>query len=366
MLKFAKIISRKMQIKNLNTYFFIILMLCLGILSYLVFRPFFVAIFIAAIFAVLFNPFYKKMLKISKNNTTISSGLACLLVFFVIVLPFSFIISLITSEIISFSQIALDPESNIYPQITPILEEISQIPFIDNFIQDPKQLLSDERITNAASQIGQFSLKYASSFSQSIASTLGMIVVMFFSLFYFFIDGKQIIQKTMSISPLANKYEEIIIKKFTSISRATIKGTLALGLIQGLMGGFAFLVTGVPSVTLWTILMIFLSIIPLVGAPVILFPASIIMLLTGNIWQAIFLVIATIIVSGADNILRPKLVGKDIQMHPLLIFFATIGGISAFGIFGFIIGPVVIALFLTFIDIYELEFKSDLKKYNAK
>ena len=353
-----------MHIKNLNTYFFIIIFAILSGLTYLIFKPFFTAILIAAILAVLFHPTYTKLLNITKNRETLTSILTCLLVFFIIILPLGFVVSLITSEVISASQAALNPESNIYPKVLPILEELSQIPIIDNFIQDPKSLLNDERITNAASQIGQTSIKYATSISQSIASTIGMIIIMFFSLFYFLIDGKTIIKKFMELSPLANKYENIIFQKFTSISRATIKGTIALGLIQGLIGGFSFLVAGIPSVALWTIIMIFLSIIPLVGAPVIMLPASLIMFITGNIGTGIFLLIATAIVSGADNILRPKLVGKDIQMHSLLIFFATIGGISAFGIFGFIIGPIVVAIFLTILDIYELEFKNDLKKYN--
>lgn len=355
-----------MQLKNLNTYFFFAIMIAIGILTYQIFQPFLIAIFIAAILAVLFHKTYNKILKATKGKAAISSAISCVLIFFIIILPVSFVVSLISAEVITFSQSVRNPESELYQTITPLLEQASEIPLVNKVIQDPQSLLNDERITNAASQASQVAIKYATSLSQSVASVAGLVVVMFFSLFYFLIDGEKAVHKIMTLSPLADQHEKLLIKKFTSMTRATIKGTLALGLIQGLMGGLAFLITGVPSTTLWTVIMIFLSVIPLVGAPVVLFPAAIIMFFIGNIWQGVFLLIATAIVSGADNILRPKLVGKDIQMHSLLIFFATIGGISAFGVLGFIIGPIIMALFLTILEIYQLEFKADLKKYNSK
>jgi predicted PurR-regulated permease PerM len=355
-----------MKIKNLNTYFFIATFGLVGYLTYQIYAPFQVTIFVAAVLAVVFQKPYKKLLKITKNREALSSALSCIAIFFIIILPVSFVLSLISSEIIDLSQQIRNPESELYQTIEPALAQLEEIPVIQNYIQDPKTILEDERVTSAASQVSQIAIKYFTSLSQSIASIAGLIVIMFFSLFYFFIDGKKAVKKLMHISPLADKHEEQLIQKFTSMTRATLKGTVALGLIQGLMGGFAFLITGVNSLALWTVIMVFLSIIPLVGAPVVLFPASLIMFATGNIWQGVVLLIATGIVSGADNILRPQLVGKDIEMHSLLIFFSTVGGIAAFGVLGFIIGPIIMALFLTFIDIYQLEFKEDLKKYNKK
>ncbi len=355
-----------MKIKNLNTYFFVACFVLIGYLTYQIYAPFVVTIFVAAVLAVVFQKPYQKILKLTKNREAISSALTCLLVFFVIILPLSFVVSLISAEVIDLSQQVRNTDSELYQTLEPALAQLEKIPVVQNYIDNPQQLLEDERITSAASQVSQFALRYFTSLSQSIASISGLVVTMFFSLFYFFIDGKKAIKKVMNISPLADKHEEQLIKKFTSMTRATLKGTLALGLIQGLMGGLAFLITGVNSVALWTVIMIALSVIPLVGAPVVMLPAAIIMFIVGNIWQGIFLLIATGVVSAADNILRPQLVGKDVEMHSLLIFFSTIGGIAAFGVLGFVIGPIIMALFLTFIEIYQLEFKEDLKKYNQK
>lgn len=355
-----------MKIKNLNTYFFLTMFLLVGYFTYQIYAPFIGTIFVAAVLAVVFQKSYKRFLKLTKNRQALSSALTCIMIFFIIILPLTLIGSLISSEVISLSQQVRNTDSELYQTIEPALAQLENIPVIQDFIDNPENLLKDDRITSAASQVSQVAIKYFTTISQSVASIAGLVVTMFFALFYFFIDGKKAVQKFMEISPLADKHEDLLIQKFTSMTRATLKGTLALGLIQGTMGGFAFLITGINSITLWTVIMIALSIIPLVGAPVVLFPASIIMFATGNIWQGVILLIATVVVSGADNILRPQLVGKDIEMHSLLIFFSTVGGITAFGILGFIIGPIIMALFLTFIDIYQLEFKEDLKKYNQK
>lgn len=112
--------------------------------------------------------------------------------------------------------------------------------------------------------------------------------------------------------------------------------------------------------------MTILSIIPAVGAGLVWGPAGIILLFIGNIWQGVFVLsFGILVISFIDNILRPKLVGNDTEMHPLLVFFATLGGLITFGIIGFVIGPVIMALFLSLWDIYGKEFKSQLNKFNA-
>jgi predicted PurR-regulated permease PerM len=170
----------------------------------------------------------------------------------------------------------------------------------------------------------------------------------------------------MYLSPLKNEYEKILIKRFSSMVSATLKGTIIVGVVQGLLGGLMFAIAGVPSFAIWGIVMIILSVIPAFGSGLVWAPVGVIMLVTGNIWQGIFiLVFGTVVISFIDNVLRPKLVGGDTAIHPLLVFFATLGGIISFGLLGFIIGPVIMALFLTLWDIYGKEFKSQLTKYNV-
>ncbi|NIR53056.1 AI-2E family transporter, partial [candidate division KSB1 bacterium] len=187
------------------------------------------------------------------------------------------------------------------------------------------------------------------------------LFITLFTMFYFFRDGDRLIQRIKYLSPLNDAHEEELMHRFVSVSRATIKGTLLIGLVQGVLGGLTLWFFGVGSAILWGVVMVFLSVIPLVGSWLVLYPAAIIQLILGNIWQGIGIFLVTVVViANIDNLLRPRLVGRDAGMHDLMIFFSTLGGISLFGIMGFIIGPVIAVFFLTILDIYSIEFKPDL------
>jgi predicted PurR-regulated permease PerM len=185
---------------------------------------------------------------------------------------------------------------------------------------------------------------------------------MIYTLFFFLKDGKRMLTRLMHLCPLGDVYEEMLYQRFTSTARATLKGTIIIGTIQGTLGGILFAITGIEGALIWGILMILLSLIPGIGSAIIWLPAGIIMLGLGNIWQGVtILAVGMFVISLIDNILRPALVGKDTQMHPILILFSTLGGIAFFGISGFIIGPVITALFLAVVSIYEHYYKRELQ-----
>ena len=166
----------------------------------------------------------------------------------------------------------------------------------------------------------------------------------------------------MHLLPLGDAYEARLYQRFVSTTRATLKGTILIGTIQGTIGGLALVIAGVPAALFWGVIMIMLSIIPGVGATVILLPTIIIQLATGNWWQAVLIAVAWGIASVVDNFLRGPLVGKDIQMHPLFIFFATLGGLLAFGVSGVVIGPVITAFLISIWQIYEEKYHQSLVK----
>jgi predicted PurR-regulated permease PerM len=196
---------------------------------------------------------------------------------------------------------------------------------------------------------------------QGTFSLITNLFVTLFTMFYFFRDGDKLLDRIKYLSPLDDIYEEGLIHRFSTVSRATIIGTVVIGLIQGTLGALILWICGVPSPILWGVVMVLLSIIPLVGAWLVLYPAAIIQLILGNVLQGIFIAVATIvIISNVDNLLRPVLVGRTAKIHDLITFFSTLGGISLFGIMGFIIGPVIAVFFLTILDIYSIEFKSAL------
>jgi predicted PurR-regulated permease PerM len=167
----------------------------------------------------------------------------------------------------------------------------------------------------------------------------------------------------MQVSPIGSKYEIMLYKKFTETASATIKGTILVGGIQGAIGGIMFAIAGIDSALIWGIFMVFFSIIPGVGPLIIWFPAAIFLILTGSIWQGIFIIlVGTFVIGTIDNLLRPLFVGKDSEMHPLLILLSTLGGIALFGLSGFLMGPIIAALFVSFWEIYEEFYHKELSK----
>jgi predicted PurR-regulated permease PerM len=180
-------------------------------------------------------------------------------------------------------------------------------------------------------------------------------------MFYFFRDGKDLLKRVRRLIPLDREYKNAIAARFSSVARATVKGTLLIALAQGTLSGITLWIFGVGSPFLWGVVATLLSVIPLVGAWLVLYPAAFIQILTGHLWQGIGILIVTILVIvNVDNLMRPRLVGQETGMHDLMVFFSTLGGISMFGPTGFIIGPMIAALFLSVLDIYSAEFQENL------
>jgi predicted PurR-regulated permease PerM len=158
-----------------------------------------------------------------------------------------------------------------------------------------------------------------------------------------------------------------LLDRFTSVTRATLKGTAVIGLLQGCLAGLAFAVVGIDAAVFWGTVMTALSIIPALGSALIWVPAAIVLAVGGHYVKAVGLALfCGLVVGSLDNVLRPRLVGKDTQMHELMIFFGTLGGIALFGLIGFIIGPIIAALFVTIWDIYGVVFRDFLPVVHGK
>lgn len=180
------------------------------------------------------------------------------------------------------------------------------------------------------------------------------LIVMLYLLFFLFRDGDELARRVKAAIPLRPEQQDALLLKFTAVIRATVKGNMLIALLQGILGGLMFWFLGIGAPLLWTVLMAFLSLLPAVGAGLIWGPAAIYLLATGAIWQGVLLIAYGVFVIGlVDNLLRPLLVGKDTKMPDYLVLISTIGGIDAFGLSGFVIGPVIAALFMTVWQIFS-------------
>ena len=346
---------------RINVIFLFILILLVGIGVYQVLKPFVISLLVAFVLSQLFDIWYIKIRKVLKSRS-LASIATCSIILLIIFIPLAIISSLIISET---NQLFKTIQEN---NLKEKLESISlKIPLVNLEIsnQDIQSVIGTEEFSKSVKNTGAFFIGVAKTTYQSTSNFVFMAFVMFFSLYYFFKDGNKIIRKIMDLSPLKNEQEALLIKKFLSISRATLKGTLVIALIQGGLTAILFWITGVKSPVLWGLVAAVVSLIPLIGPVLVWTPVGIVMILLGFVWQGIvILAVGALLISSIDNFLRPMLVGSDASLHPLLVFLSTLGGLALFGFSGFLIGPIIIVLFITLLHIYQIEFRQILKRIN--
>ena len=350
----------KQRAEKFSRVYLLLLLLLTSILFFNLIKIFLVTILLAAVFTALFYPLYEKFLKVFRNSRGASAILCCLVLLLGLMVPVYIIADLVSGE-------AIDLYKTAEPKISEIINKGDE-GFLGKIKNYPilKQLHLDtidwqSSLQDIAKNMANIIGKVINKTFKGTFHVLTDLFITLFIMFYFFRDGDKLINRIKYLSPLDDRHEEVLMQRFISVSRATIKGTLLIGLAQGILGGLTLWIFGVASPILWGAVMVILSIIPLVGGWLVLYPAAIIQLILGNTWEGIaIMVVAAVVISNVDTLLRPRLVGRDAGMHDLLIFFSTIGGISLFGIMGFIIGPVIAVFFLTILDIYSIEFGATL------
>jgi len=210
-----------------------------------------------------------------------------------------------------------------------------------------------EKIIKSAMTGNEFFATQVFSFGQGTFEFIVSFFIMLYLLFFFLRDGAELARKVRLAVPLQEQQKRRLQLKFNRVVRATVKGNLLVAITQGALGGLIFWFLDIPSVLLWAVLMAFLSLLPAVGAGIVWAPVALFFLLTGAIWQGVVLGLFGIFVIGlVDNLLRPLLVGKDTKMPDYMILISTLGGLAIFGLNGFVIGPLIAALFMSSWDIF--------------
>lgn len=352
-----------MDFSKLKNYLFLILLVGITVIFLYIIKPFAYPIIWAAIIAGLFYPVYKWLNK-WLHSANLSTVITLVLVFFIIVIPLTAISSLVISESFNLYTSISNNSSQIGSSVQTVLNWIQHNPYTARLNIDPS--FWTEKFSELATTVTNYLLVSAKNFTQNSLVFFAMFVIMFYTLFFFVRDGEKILRQMMHLCPLGDNHEKMLYNKFTSTARATLKGSLIVGLIQGALGGIMFRVAGIEGAVIWGIMMVLLSVIPGIGSYFVWLPAAIVMMILGKFWVGIGMILFGALVIGTiDNFLRPILVGKDTQMHPLLVLFSTLGGIVVFGITGFVIGPIITALLLAFWEMYEHYYKNNLENDGA-
>ncbi|HEY4639137.1 MAG TPA: AI-2E family transporter [Candidatus Udaeobacter sp.] len=347
---------------NLRTAFVLLLVIAVTALFLAVTWPFLKPLLLGALLAGLFHPLYRWITKLVGGRQSVGAAVTLLVLLVLGLGPVSGFLGIVLQQALTMSDQALPWLNQHLGAATRFnVQEwvLKRSPALAKYMPSQEQML--EQVGTAAKTAGSFLVGFASRMTATTAAFLLDLFVMLYAMFFFFRDGHRILERIFYYTPLSDEDETRMFTQFASITRATVKGTLVIGVIQGTLAGIAFWVAGIEGAALWGTIMTILSIIPGIGAALVWVPVVIILFITGQHLTAILLATwCAAVVGTVDNFLRPVLVGRDAKMPDLLILIGTLGGLFLFGPIGFIVGPIVCGLFLTVWDIYGATFREIL------
>jgi predicted PurR-regulated permease PerM len=336
--------------KDRNIPFFFIMGLVTILFLYLL-KPFFFPIFWAAVIAGVFRPLYSRI-KGKLHRPNLSAAILFSLIALIIFLPAGFVGTLAFNESLRLYAALAPDTQHMNQNYQHLIDTMSGNPIAELFHINRGMLI--EKTTEVVKGITSYIFVHLRDLTQNTLGLLVKFAIMLYTLFFFIRDGDRFLRMAVKVLPLGLGREQFLYERFIATARSTLKVTLIIGGIQGALGGIVFFATDVEGALIWGLLMILTAIVPVVGCSIIWAPAGILMLLTGHIWEGILiLAVGILVISTVDNLLRPILIGKDVEMHPLLIFLSTLGGIILFGFSGFVIGPVITSLLIALWEMYE-------------
>lgn len=337
--------------RKIELSFFFLLVVLTTAVSFFIIKPYLGALFVAVVFAIVFNPLYKAVHKKMKRE-----GLASFLT-----IAFLFVAILIPAALFGF--FIFDDARSLYQSAgsgASIMDglDASLVP-VERYVQMvlPGFEVSVAEYANAALSflIGNF----GSVFTRAVGLVF-QTFIMLFALFFLFRDGEKFRSYVVVLSPLANEYDERILGRIGTAISSVVKGKLLIVFIQGILASIGFFILGIPNPVLWGAVTSLAALIPAVGVALVFVPLAIYLFVTGGVGAALSLVIFGVVVGLIDNLLGPVLYEKGLLMHPLFILLSVLGGIALFGPVGFLAGPVTLSLLLVLLDIYPLLFQDNI------
>lgn len=345
-----------MRLRNLESRVFVGLVLATTAFFLWMVWGFLQPVFWAAVFAVLFQPLFLRLKRRLRGRRSLAALFATLSVVLVVLIPFGLLIAAVAQQALSLYQRIASGEVDLNAPIAFIERWLPALTrTLAQFGIGIEQLRTS--LQNAAVAATQYIAAHALAFGQNVLAVTVLFGLMLYFLFFFFRDGDRILRGVIRAVPMGDEREERLLGKFAEVSRATVKGTLVVAAVQGTLGGLLFAAVGIQAAIFWGVAMGILSLLPAVGSALIWVPAAVILLATGAVWQGLVVIAGgTLVIGLVDNLLRPILVGRETQMPDYLVLLATLGGLTVFGLAGFVAGPIVAALFLVMWEMFADEY----------
>lgn len=348
-----------MKRETINTLVILVLVTIISAVFLMMINNFLMPILMAGIFSAMLSPTHRWLTGKLGDRENIASIITIVGIVLLVLVPLSALIGIVAAQAVTVSQSVTPFVQAFINEPSALTQYVEKLPFYEEILPFRDVLI--ERAGQVVATVSAFLVNSISSVTKVTIQAIFGVIIMLYVMFYFLTMGSVLLNKILYFLPLKDDDEQRLLIRFTSVTRATIKGTIIIGLMQGSICGFAFFLTGIQGAVFWGTIMTVTSVIPAIGATLVWIPALIILALTGDFVGVFILAIVCGLIAGnIDNLVRPRLVGKDTEMHDLFVLFGTLGGLSMFGILGIIVGPIIAALFITIWEIYGSAFKEYL------
>ncbi len=341
-----------------QTFFLVSLVVASGAFIYTI-HDFLAPVFWGTVLTIIFYPMFERFKAVMGSHAWLASIGTIIVILGVVIVPLFVVGKMAVSESIRIYEsvqadgIVTKAQGSLSKSITVILPHLHRFGITETTLVD--------RVENMLATGSRFvanSLVFLGQFTVSIIVNL---LVMLYLLFFMFRDGEKIMQYIQRLLPLGDDRENRLFGRFAKTTRAVIRGTILIGILQGVMGGILFALVGIDAAVLWGVLMAILSVIPGMGPAIIWLPAGILLILGGSVFEGLVVLLGgTLVVGLIDNAVRPVLVGHDAGMSDALVLLSTIGGLAVFGISGFVIGPIIAAVCIAFWELFEEMYRNDI------
>jgi predicted PurR-regulated permease PerM len=340
---------------------FLLLLTVVSIAFVWIIWPFFGAVFWGTVLAIMFAPLYRRLLVVTRGRQNLAALATLVLCLVIVILPLTFITASLVHEGISFYQKLQSGELHLGMHVQQVFNALPRwmVDLLDRFGFGDISALQ-EKLSASMMEGSNFIATQAFTVGQSTFEFIVSFGIMLYLLFFLLREGSAVSVRIRQAIPLSMEHKRYLFSKFITALRATVKGNIAVAAVQGALGGVIFWILGIQGPLFWGVLMAFLSLLPAIGAALIWVPVAIYFFVTGDIWSGVILTAFGVLVIGLiDNILRPILVGKDTQMPDYVVLISTLGGMALFGLNGFIIGPVIAAMFIAAWDLFSFSKEAD-------
>ncbi|MBU0505351.1 MAG: AI-2E family transporter [bacterium] len=336
--------------------FIVILLLLLLIGFVYIMKPFLMAMILAGIIVLVFYPVFVELCDRIGQRRRLASVIMTFLILTLLIIPTALIGSILLNQVYQYIN-DLNLKGYVVQLFTTDFYTTHVAPFLFE-LEDKYQIKID--IFGILSNLGKQIAHYVGSFSPVLflgtMSFLFNFLIMITGIYFLFLDGPALTRTIFDLTPLRDRYEKSLVVRIRNTIDASIYGYLVTGLMMGVVAGIVFAITGIKAYLILATLTFFMSVVPIVGAAGVWVPVCLYLLFTGDVWQGFVVILGGAVITFIDYFLKPMIIKGKTQIHPILIFFSLFGGISVFGILGILFGPVITALLIAVIRIYQEEF----------